>query len=358
MKTKRCSRCGKHLAFEMFYHNKKTKDGYTVYCKRCYAERNGRQFAPKEQWPEGYRACTKCNEVKPLEEFHKTKQGRFGHVSVCKVCRSRAKAKPQAREGYLICSKCGEEKPATPEYFRRSSKGRNGLGSLCRICARKAAKERYYQLISEDPDHNKKRYEKYRAYHLRQNRSYYLENRTELNKKGREYRKRNPVAYRLMNRRYYQENRETIIERIRQWRKDNPERYREYNHQWAEDNPDAYKAIERTHWIRRRTRKQNLPDDFTSEDWVYCLEYWNYQCAICGDDEKLHADHWIPLSNDDCPGTVVDNMVVLCEHCNETKHAKDAEFWLLEKFGEEKALEHLAKIEAYFEHVRERKSDQ
>lgn len=358
METKRCSRCGEHLALEMFHRNKRTKSGYSAYCKKCAAERRCRKYTPKEEWAEGYRACTKCDEIKPLTDFNKAKNGRFGHASVCRSCHSTAKPKPQPREGYLFCYKCGEEKPATPEYFRRSSKDKNGITPLCRVCTRKAAKERYHRLISEDPDFNKKRYQKDRAYHRRQNRIYYLANREVLNRKGREYREKNSSLYREQNRRYYQKNRETIIKRVRQWRQDNPERYQEYNRQWAEDNPETYEAMVQAGWARRRARKQNLPDEFTAEDWLYCLDYWEHQCAVCGDDKKFHADHWIPLSNDDCPGTVVDNMIVLCEHCNETKHAIKAERWLRERFGEEMALEILAKVETYFVHVRERNSDE
>jgi hypothetical protein len=358
MKTKLCSRCGEHLALTMFYRSKRTKDGYTVYCKRCYAERSGRKFTPKEQWPDGYRACTKCEEIKPLEEFHKTKKGRFGHTSVCKVCRSRAKPKPQAREGHLICFKCGEEKPATPEYFRRYSRAENGLMSMCRACTRQAAKERYYQLIEEDPDHNKKRYQKYRINRQKRAKIYYRVNRKKRIDYSRQWYWENLERARHRGRRYYQEHQEEMIEKSRQWRQDNPERYREYNRQWAEDNPDTYEIMMQAAWVRRRARKQNLPDDFTTEDWAYCLEYWDNKCAVCGEDEKLHADHWIPLSNEDCPGTTADNMIVLCDHCNRTKHARDAELWLTEKFGEELAIEYLAKIEAYFDHIRQRKSDE
>ena len=39
------------------------------------------------------KTCTKCNEEKLLEDFHKQSKGKFGRNAVCKVCRKIAKAK-------------------------------------------------------------------------------------------------------------------------------------------------------------------------------------------------------------------------------------------------------------------------
>lgn len=52
-------------------------------------------------WPEGYRRCTKCNEVKPNSSFHKHHACRGGYNSVCKSCRvasSQAHYKSTAKE--------------------------------------------------------------------------------------------------------------------------------------------------------------------------------------------------------------------------------------------------------------------
>src|SRR5581483_2176482 len=55
-------------------------------------------------------------------------------------------------------------------------------------------------------------------------------------------------------------------------------------------------------------RKRSLPDTFTERDWQRALEYWDYKCAVCGRPRglwhTLAADHWIPLTAPDCPGTV------------------------------------------------------
>ena len=46
-------------------------------------------------WPEGFRPCMKCEEMKPVAEFHKHKACRGGVNSVCKGCR-----RPLSAENY------------------------------------------------------------------------------------------------------------------------------------------------------------------------------------------------------------------------------------------------------------------
>lgn len=53
-----------------------------------------------ESWPEGHRACTECEDIKPLHDFHKHKQGYKGYNNVCKVCRL-----PKSKENYKRQSK-------------------------------------------------------------------------------------------------------------------------------------------------------------------------------------------------------------------------------------------------------------
>ncbi|TXH09432.1 MAG: hypothetical protein E6R03_16805 [Hyphomicrobiaceae bacterium] len=52
-------------------------------------------------WPDGYRECTKCSELKPTADFHKHAKCRGGYNSVCKSCRqplSQANYKATAKE--------------------------------------------------------------------------------------------------------------------------------------------------------------------------------------------------------------------------------------------------------------------
>lgn len=40
-----------------------------------------------EEWPENYRQCLKCKEIKSFDHFHKHSKCKFGVNSVCKNCR-------------------------------------------------------------------------------------------------------------------------------------------------------------------------------------------------------------------------------------------------------------------------------
>jgi len=110
-------------------------------------------------------------------------------------------------------------------------------------------------------------------------------------------------------------------------------------------------------------RKRGLPDDFTVDQWQRCLDYFNHCCAVCGRQMKdlfgthtVAMDHWIPLSSPDCPGTVAHNIVPLCHGeggCNNSKGAKIPETWLKKRFGGRKAKAIVARIEAYFDWLRQ-----
>ncbi len=102
-------------------------------------------------------------------------------------------------------------------------------------------------------------------------------------------------------------------------------------------------------------RKRSLPIAFSSRDWDAALDYWGHQCAVCsrprGLWHTLAQDHWIPLSNPDCPGTLPNNILPLCHGeggCNNSKGSKDPIRWLEERLGKRRAAQKRAEIEAYF----------
>lgn len=101
-------------------------------------------------------------------------------------------------------------------------------------------------------------------------------------------------------------------------------------------------------------RKRQLPDTLTKQEWLTCLEYFNYACAVCGisfDDTIPHADHWIPLASDKCTGTVATNMICLCKSCNSSKNSRMPDVWLEWKYGIHQANVILKRIETYFESI-------
>lgn len=112
---------------------------------------------------------------------------------------------------------------------------------------------------------------------------------------------------------------------------------------------------------RRRSRRAAFPADFTAEDWLFALDYFHGCCAVCerpllGLFHTAHMDHWIPLANPNCLGTVPNNILPLCgglDGCNTSKHAHDPEQWLVKKFGETQAKAILEKVHEFFSKVRQ-----
>ncbi len=73
-------------------------------------------------------------------------------------------------------------------------------------------------------------------------------------------------------------------------------------------------------------------------------------------------DHWIAISDlrPDNPGTVATNMIPLCHGisgCNNKKQNKDPIEWMRQEYGTRKAKPIIARIEAYFEWVREQREE-
>jgi len=82
---------------------------------------------------------------------------------------------------------------------------------------------------------------------------------------------------------------------------------------------------------RRRERLQDLPKDYGKEDRLMVEDAFEGVCGYCGafpEDVPFEHDHFIDAYNDDCPGTVVGNMVYSCRPCNRSKGKQDPKDWL------------------------------
>ncbi len=122
-------------------------------------------------------------------------------------------------------------------------------------------------------------------------------------------------------------------------------------------------------WQRRRSRELNLPTNFTNKDWERCLEYWDNRCAVCGRQATytqdlfgsycLAADHWIPMSSPECPGTIPANIVPLChgmDGCNNHKSNHEPHTWLVNTFEARKATTIEKRIQRYFSWLKDKRS--
>lgn len=225
--------------------------------------------------------------------------------------------------------------PETLDHFRYSKLGRNHLQSICRECERADARE-YQRQRRKDPEYRERQ-----------------------NALVREYNRRPDVKERVRNMkrepRYVEANRE----RCRAYRKANArgldERYKEHkkSYRQTQQGKTTIAAIR----LKRRALERGLPVEFTGDDWKQALNYFNGHCAYCGAPQglwnRITADHFIPLTADNSPGTIATNIVPACKTCNCSKSNKDVAEWLSDRFGKRKAHERLQAIKAYFEWVKE-----
>lgn len=189
--------------------------------------------------------CSKCGEVKPLEEFSRDSRRRDGRRSACKMCAQSAQFVRRANQAvvagkpyplpitYVNCKRCLKcLKVKALDDFRRHALGRDDRRADCRTC-----------------ENEQKR------------------RRCEANRE----------AERARHRRYRNENAEAIAERTRRYREQNRDRYAEWN-------------------ARRRAAKLGVPSHPYTRQQVFARHpeaCWTCGCRITAD--NFVADHMVPL---------------------------------------------------------------
>lgn len=246
---------------------------------------------------------------------------------------------------YKLCSDCKRILPATTEFFPPFKRNTTtGLYTYCRECSRKrlleyrnrnrsAIHDRENDRHSRDRDKYRKRNNEYRANNLEKERA---RGRTKYVSHPRI--KRTDQELREQKRRYNKAHNKECNDQRRAWLANHPGKNVQYMN-------------------NRRARKLSLPEKFTDNDWLNCLRYWNFECAYCGRREglfrhmKIEADHYIPITDPCCPGTVVDNILPVCKSCNASKNNHSPLDWLVTKFGKTKARQIIKRIETYFAQI-------
>jgi 5-methylcytosine-specific restriction endonuclease McrA len=307
--TKRCSTCGewKSLTPEYWTREAKSPDGYHYRCKSC-----------KRRYDENARRKKSI----PVR--------RTPHV-----------------DGMKRCSYCKEWKPATHDFFGVDRRNWDGFQSACRVCGSAIAKR------TRDPV---RKHQYYLSYYLanadairRRTNAYYYANIDAAKEQRRRWRERNADKLREQKRQYRIKNRDRLLEKDRRYRAEHRDAKREQDALYYRNNRERYYV----HAYNRRARKRSLPATFTRKDMKRALKYFNGCCAYCGQQrdfwDNLHADHFIPLSSPECPGTIPTNMLPACKHCNLTKSNRAPDEWLVWKFGKRRAKSILARIQAYFD---------
>jgi hypothetical protein len=292
--TKRCSDCQQDLPHTSFSPDASNTQGLKTYCKTCSAQRI-QQY--RQQYPDRCRAQAKAGYQSQVE--------RRAAIAV------EEEVNPETT--FKRCSGCKTTKRLIDFNLHRGML--DGRQTICKECQSQTQTKRR----AED--------EEYRLKEIQRCADYRLNNLEKEQERGRKYNQEHPEEARLSHR------------------------------AWAAANPAAI----RNYSARRRARESGLPDTLTTADIAFLYQYWGFACAVCGKEEglfnlKLALDHWIPINDPACPGTVRTNILLLCHGrggCNNSKHGKDPVLWLTRRYGERRAKAILKKIDAYFALVAE-----
>lgn len=106
--------------------------------------------------------------------------------------------------------------------------------------------------------------------------------------------------------------------------------------------------------LRRIERMLAKPNTFNNHDRLFAIKYWSGKCSVCGElpakCRNLVIDHWIAITDPECPGTIPGNMVPMCSPCNSSKGGKLALVWLEKKvIDSDRRIQIVAAIESFFE---------
>ena len=138
-----CGDCGDYRPVTEFTRNRRQADGLAFYCK---AHARGRRTAsnrlrfgpakhrfPQDVVPDGHKWCPDCGQVKPLDEFPKSRATTSGTYSYCKPCHNiRGKASKDKVGGsrtYHLKRRYGITADEADAMFE----AQEGLCALCRI---------------------------------------------------------------------------------------------------------------------------------------------------------------------------------------------------------------------------------
>lgn len=131
-----CTKCGEVKPFSEFYRGSKKhgrKSGYHSACKACYAKAMGWEHMPRKQYPEppeGYKYCTKCDQLKLVADFYTGSERVDGLTSRCSAClieqgenrriSKGVKVREKLPDGYKRCARCKQVKLKSEDNFNHT----------------------------------------------------------------------------------------------------------------------------------------------------------------------------------------------------------------------------------------------
>ena len=91
--------------------------------------------------------------------------------------------------------------------------------------------------------------------------------------------------------------------------------------------------------ILRCQERRNIPGKYTVDEWLDCLEAFDYSCAYCGSKHNLTVEHIIAVSKGGY--NYIFNIVPACSSCNCSKSDREIVEWYTSKpyYSEDRLLD-------------------
>ena len=134
---KHCARCDRDMPVSEFGENRSRPDGRQAYCRACFLDYRAVSHVPVTKTAPPKKRCEKCRVVKPIDDFRDDGRRQDGRARWCRPCHdewlgARWGRRPEIPEGMKRCSRCREVKPVE-EFFRNAAR-HDGLTSYCKVC--------------------------------------------------------------------------------------------------------------------------------------------------------------------------------------------------------------------------------
>lgn len=274
------------------------------------------------------KTCTKCRITFPAttDYFHRCPSNKDGLHSWCKGCKHGNGRRETCPEGMRCCKKCKQMFPATEEYFQRHTKT---LRFVCRTCYREQRAQHYAENAESISLKSKQKYATNPEPAKARSRERYNRDPEADKAYSKAWRKAHPEARSAIGKRYYEKHKAQIREYERKHSLANKDRRREQSREWLKKNRDKSRAQR----LNRIARLAKADGTHTGADRLSLYILQEKRCAYCGialyiDMKRdTHIDHVIPLSKGGSNG--VENLVLTCMFCNQSKGDKTLSEWYL-----------------------------
>lgn len=237
---------------------------------------------------------------------------------------------------HKTCKKCTVEKPLAK--FPKCAKARDGQAGSCYSCAHSASynadlgksRKQSLERAKSWKENNRDRWrelKKIQGYRrtARKNgltlEEYLAIRETKLNArtekqsdlKLRKCRSNKCPLLRANYKLDYLINKDYYLSKSKKYYAENTNKSKLKTSNWKKNNPAKKTAQD----FRRRTKFANVVQDLTNAQWKAIKEFYNNECAYCGQIKKLTMDHLIPV--DKGGAHTANNIVPACQSCNSAK---------------------------------------